>query len=448
VGIPQLPKVSLAGIRCAEVGRVLDSMISNLSALWRTPAAVYLGASVLARAGSLLLIPLYTRRLTLEEYGNYALFLTLLVFLSTFISAGLVSAIPTAYFSQKDRAEGKYHASEVARWTAVFSIGAALVLLVGVECFAPEDSRPLLGRSALRLAVLGATGRALSVVPPALLRSEQRAYSAAAFQLLQFVTMTAAGLVLVLILDRGYRGAIEAAAGAPLVSGVASLFYIQMLPKSGMRFDRLRAALRFSMPFLPHFVAQWLLGAADLWILGKAGFEQELGGYSLAAQVIVPVTMVITAWNEHMGPEMGEHFRTGGIPEIRRHLPRARLSYFLAALVPSVAVLLSTPLIAWLIGPKFEPAIAFVPFLLLAALPNALYFSDFQVVYYAGRSRWIGRATITAAGISVVLGFVLIPPFGAYGALVSRIAGASIRALIVVYFAGKVGEMGPARRQP
>jgi O-antigen/teichoic acid export membrane protein len=318
-------------------------------------------------------------------------------------------------------------------------------LVVGVELFAPESSAPLFGRSSLRLAVLGAAGTAISVVPPALLRSEQRAYSAAAFQLLQFVTLAGAGLILVLVLDRGYQGAIEAAAGAPMASGVASLIYIYMLPKSGMRSERLRGALRFAAPFLPHFVAQWLLGAADLWILGKAGFEQELGSYSLAAQVIVPVTMVITAWNEHMGPEMGEHFRAGGIAEIRRHLPRARLSYLVAAVVPAVAVLLSIPLITWVIGPDFDPAVAFVPFLLLAALPNALYFSDFQVVYYAGRTRWIGRATITAAVIAVVLGLLLIPPFGAYGAIVSRIGGAAIRALIVLYFARRVGELDAAR---
>jgi O-antigen/teichoic acid export membrane protein len=285
---------------------------------------------------------------------------------------------------------------------------------------------------------LGATGTAISVVPSTLLRSEQRAYAAAAFQLLQFITMTGAGLVLVLVLDRGYTGAIEAAAGAPVVSGLASLIYIQMLPKSGMHLKRLRAALRFALPFLPHFVAQWLLGAADLWILGRAGFEEELGSYSLAAQVVVPVSMVITAWNEHMGPKMGERFRAGGIPEMRKHLPRVRLSYLAAAVVPGIAVLLGLPLIAWAVGPDFESAIVFVPFLLLAILPNTLYFSDFHIVYYGGRTLWIGGATVIAAAISVTLGLLLIPPFGAHGAIVARVAGALVRSLLIVHFAGKV----------
>lgn len=412
--------------------------LSKLAALWKSPAAVYLGASVLARAASLFLIPLYTRRLALEEYGNYALFLTLLVFLSTFISAGLVAAIPRAYFSEKDRAEGKRRASEVARWIALISLGVSAILLLGVECFAPNESAPLLSRRALRLAVLGAAGTALSVVPTTILRSEQRAYAAAAFQLLQFVTMAGGGLLLVLVLDRGYWGAIEAAAGAPIVSGLASLIYIHALPKSDMDVRRLRASLRFALPFLPHFVAQWLLGAADLWILGKAGFEEELGSYSLAAQVAVPVNMVITAWNEHMGPEMGEHFRAGGIHEMRKRLPQVRLSYLASALIPGVAVLLGLPLIAWVVGPEFQSAIVFVPFLLLAILPNTLYFSDFQIVYHGGQTRWIGGATVTASLINVGLGLLLIPAFGAYGAIVARVSGAFARALFVVWAASKV----------
>jgi O-antigen/teichoic acid export membrane protein len=426
---------------------VREGSIARLASLWKSPAAVYLGASVLARAGSLLLIPLYTSRLSLEEYGHYVLFLTLLALLSTFLSAGLVAAIPSEYFSQKDRAAGKRRASEVARWTALVALGGGALLLAGIECFAADESAPLIGRSSLRLAALGSAGMAISAVPWTLLRSEQRAYSAAAFQLLQFVTTTGAGVILVLVFDRGYGGAIEAAAGAQVVNGIVSLVYIASLPKSGMQLVRLRKALRFSLPFLPHFVAQWLLGAADLWILGRAGFERELGSYSLAAQVIVPVNMVIAAWNEHMGPEMGERFRSGGIRAMRKHLPRVRLSYLGAAVIPGAAVLLGLPLVTWVVGPDFESAIVFVPFLLLAILPNTLYFSDFHIVYYGGRTRWISGATVTAAAIGLALGLLLIPSFGAVGAIVARVAGALVRSLIVVHFAGKVVGVTSAREQ-
>jgi O-antigen/teichoic acid export membrane protein len=411
---------------------------SKLYSLVRSQAAVYLGASILSRAGSLFLIPLYTRRLTLEEYGHYALFLTLMTVLSMLLSLGLHSAIPSQYFSAQDRTEGKRRASEVARWTAILVVGSGALVIAGIECFAPEGSSSLLGRDSLRLAALGGAGMAVSAVPWKLLRSEQRAYAASAFQLLQFATMTGAGLVLVLVLDRGYAGAVEAAAVAPVVSGLTSLIYILRLPRTGLQLLHLRRALRFAIPFLPHFAAQWLLGAADLWILGEAGFEQELGSYSLAAQVVAPANMVIAAWNLHVGPEMGERFRRGGVPEMRRHLPGVRLSYLGAATIPAAALLVGLPLVAWIVGPEFDSAIAFVPFLLLAILPDPLYFADFQIIYYSGRSGWIGGSTVVAAVANVSLGLLLIPPFGAYGAVAARVAGALVRALIVMYIARKI----------
>ena len=240
------------------------------------------------------------------------------------------------------------------------------------------------------------------------------------------------------MLDRGYAGAVEAAAVAPVVSGLTSLIYILRLPRTGLQLLHLRRALRFALPFLPHFAAQWLLGAADLWILGEAGFEQELGSYSLAAQVVAPVNMVIAAWNLHVGPEMGERFRRGGVPEMRRHLPGVRLSYLGAATIPAAALLVGLPLVAWIVGPEFDSAIAFVPFLLLAILPDPLYFADFQIIYYSGRSGWIGGSTVVAAVANVSLGLLLIPPFGAYGAVAARVAGALVRALIVMYIARKI----------
>jgi O-antigen/teichoic acid export membrane protein len=135
---------------------------------------------------------------------------------------------------------------------------------------------------------------------------------------------------------------------------------------------------------------------------------------------------------------MGERFRAGGVPEMRAHLGRVRLSFLWAAIIPGAALLLGLPLFAWLIGSEFDSAIVFVPFLILSILPNTLYFADFRIVYYGGRTLWIGGATVAAAGVTLVLGLLLIPPFGAYGAIVARAAGMLVRSLIVVHIASKI----------
>ena len=61
-------------------------------------------------------------------------------------------------------------------------------------------------------------------------------------------------------------------------------------------------------------------------------------------------------------------------------------------------------------------------------------------MYYSGRSWWIGGATVTAAVVNITVGLLLIPRFGANGAIVARVAGALVRTLIVVHIAGKMRE--------
>ena len=143
---------------------------ARLLSLWKSPAAVYLGASVLARAGSLLLIPLYTRRLTSKSTDTTRSFSLCSLFSRPSCPLGSIAAIPSAYFSEKDRAAGKRRASEVARWIALISLGGGSASACGrrVLC-ASTTPRPCSVEPRLRLAILGQRrdGRQRGALDPA-----------------------------------------------------------------------------------------------------------------------------------------------------------------------------------------------------------------------------------------------------------------------------------------
>jgi O-antigen/teichoic acid export membrane protein len=54
---------------------------------------------------------------------------------------------------------------------------------------------------------------------------------------------------------------------------------------------------------------------------------------------------------------------------------------------------------------------------------------------------------VTAAGTNLALGLLLIPPFGVYGAIVARVAGALVRSLIVVHISRKMTDAAMEQRE-
>src|SRR5438874_10950083 len=96
--------------------------------LLRSPAFVYLVAGALSRVGALVLIPLYTRALSREDYGDYALALSIVAICPTLLTLGLTSSIPRAFFGQSDREQATRQAGDVAACAIVCAFGMAFVV--------------------------------------------------------------------------------------------------------------------------------------------------------------------------------------------------------------------------------------------------------------------------------------------------------------------------------
>ena len=83
-----------------SAGAGLPRAVAALRAFLRSNAAIYLGGSVLSRIGAVILIPLYTRRLTPADYGEYAIAVSFLSLLPNLLSLGLTAGL-TRVFSRR-----------------------------------------------------------------------------------------------------------------------------------------------------------------------------------------------------------------------------------------------------------------------------------------------------------------------------------------------------------
>jgi O-antigen/teichoic acid export membrane protein len=395
--------------------------------LLRSPAAIYLIASGLARLGAIVLIPLYTRKLSPADYGDYALAQTVISVLPTIASLGLLSAIPRAFFNEKNREEGMRAAAHVSTWTIAVVLTHSAALLGLVAVIAEPATAALEDRWILSCVIVAAAGSALTSIPAVLLRSAQRPFHAGAWQLLEFGAVAASGIVLVGVFHRGVQGTIEALALSYGTLGAMAAGFVVVRLRGRLRGGIVRNSLLFAFPFVPHFIANWSQLAADRWILKAFGYEGELGRYVLATQLALPVSMVVAAFNDAESARTGELFRAGGLSELRVQFRVLLRRYFLAAAVPGAVVVGALPALPYITGPAFRSSLTLVPLVLVVALIDVIYFPATNVVYFAGRTRLIPVVTIAGAVVNLLLNLLLIPSSGVSGALLARAGGYAVR---------------------
>jgi len=407
----------------------------RLRGLLTNPAFIYFGAVLLARGASFFLIPLYTRRLTPVEYGDYTLGQTVLGTLPGVMTLGIHSALSRFFFETPDLEEAKARAGTVARWHLLLALASAALFELLVLAACPRSGTPLGGRWELTCIVIACAGACIALIPGSYMRTTQRPLWAAAFQLVEFACVVTAGLTFVNVLSRGLRGAFEAWFAAYGVLGVVGTLFILGLPGKWSP-AVLRRALHFSLPLVPHLLANQLQNIADRWTLKATGLDAQLGPYALAVQVTSPAQLLVGAYNDGAAPRMGELVSQGGLGAVERSIQAIRRRYVMVATLGAILVVAAIPIAKHLIAPKFHEALWLSPFLCAVVLVESLYYPNLNVVYFASETKIIPRITFSAAALNVALNIVFIRYAGVAGAIAARAISMTYRSVAMWIAAG------------
>lgn len=409
---------------------LLSRLWARFSGVGGRNALLYAVTSVAAKGATLILAPIYTRQLSPSEYGDLALAQTLVGLLPTFVSLGLLAAVGRFFYEGATPAEGVQRAGGAARWLTLFALSSAVTLQF-ILVLLPLPTSGIFQFRELSCVVWGATGALMMGVPIVILRSSQRAAAASLLQIADLMITLSAAIILVAVMGRGVRGALEAVA----ISGIANLlicfvFVLRTMP-GRLEVATLRRALVFSLPYVPHFLANQLLLVADRWILKTYGFETELGIYALASQMAAPVSLLILAWNEAISPKLGEEFRAGGLASLSTSRKSTVRGYLWVAVAGSATVLLVSPLVLLVFGASYRTAVWILPLLCVALTVESFYYPYSNFVFFANRSAVIPKITFISGFVNVMVNFALIPFLGVRGAIVSRLLAGGLRSLLL-----------------
>lgn len=390
------------------------------------------------KAISFLLLPLYTRFLTPDDYGIISLAETIAAVVGIVAGLGLSGAVTRLYFQYVDRGpELRRYVSSVLRF--------ALAALAGVVALAFLAGPLLLSLAHFRVAFYPYL--ALAIGTAALLQFidfrlvlfqvERRAARYAQFSFASFGLTTACAVGFVVVLRWGALGMLLGKAMAVGVTALAAAVLLWRWWRGGFAADYVRESLRLALPLVPHQLMAAGLVAADRLILAHYRDLTEVGIYSLAYAMGMVMYLVTASLFQAWSPIYFDVARGGDAARATL----GRISSALCLLLIAVAALgsaIAQDFVAWFLDARYLAAGRLVPWIIAGYLFHS-FFSLFHLAVLQGkRSEFLLAASSVSLLANLALNFALVPGWGMYGAAWATTAAYALEALLMFVYAQRI----------
>ncbi len=399
-------------------------MFASVQRLFRH-LMVYGSADAAALVINTLLLPIFTRVLSLEEYGVLALVLVLEAFLKVLFRWGLDTSFLRLHYDRNSPERQR----ELAGTAAILLIVVDGLLLIWLWAASPWISEQLFGAVSqawvIRLLVLNLFVSTFHFLPLTQMRIEERSRAVAGWSVVRAFGTIAARLLFVV----GLRWSVLGFMAADLVVSLVLMagLWPTMARMTVWRFSRTaaRELLVVGLPRVPHGALHQVTTMADRFLLGMYLSLDQLGLYSIAGTVastlkLYPVALT-TAWT----PLAFEAMRRPDAPVF--YARTATYAFAVLAALSTGLVLLGDPLLRLLTPTPYHPAAALIPLLVLGLTIQACANFASTALQIAKHIVPFPIITLVAALVSVAANVLLIPVLGTQGAaLASVIAQAAL----------------------
>ncbi|MGX5820032.1 lipopolysaccharide biosynthesis protein [Chitinophaga lutea] len=387
----------------------------------KTHFLIYTITSLLQKGVSFLLLPVYTKFLTQEDYGTVSISTTSVALLSVVFTFGLDTAIVRLYFDfRQDPSSIREKLGSLLVAMQVLGLGIGSVLLVVGLLFFRDGffGIPFLPFYPMILLILFFQPT-FSLVQ-ALFQAMEKSRLFLVFNGLFFVVNLSLTLYSVIVLQMGAFGVI----GAQLVSLFVFFFFglwtIRRLWKPAMNLKIVTESLRYAAPMIPHSLGGQLAATADRYILSYYFDVRQTGLLHLGYQASQPMELLSGSFNRAFIPFFHHKLSENSVSSIREIGLFAVLAFSTIALGGSLFV---GDVFTWFINAKFHGAIMIIPLLIFSHVATTLYYFFSAILFYdKQRTRLIPICTVSSAIIGIGLNFVFVRHWGLWGAAVSQLA--------------------------
>ena len=378
-----------------------------------------------------IVVPIYVRLLTTEEYGEWSVFQSWRDILIIFASLSLYAGVYTKMLVDREDDRDRYTASMQGLGTLI-SLG-----LLAVYAMTHGWCNRALGLETPYMLLLFL----YFIVYPAFCFWSTRQRVEYKYRSMVVVTVVISiltpGVSIILLLTTDLR-AEAMILGYLIVQCAAGLFfYIYQFLKGRVFYDReyWSYAAKCNIPLIPHYLSLIVLGQADRIMIKYICSEGDAGIYSFAYQIASTLSVLIGAVNGSRVPWTYEQLKAGTYDRLKS--VTNALVVLMGAI--SIGVVLISPEIIGILGTDdYRAALYVIPIVTLGVFFTFVYDLYASIEFYYGATKYVMYASLTGAVLNIVLNAVFIPIFGFMAAAYTTLICYIVFMLMHWFFARRV----------
>lgn len=401
-------------------------------------AGIYLFSNILNAVIPFILLPILTRYLSPEEYGEVAMFQTLLGALGAFIGMTFVGAANRKYY---DANLNKAELAEFIGSCIQLAVISAMIVFSVLFLFRSDFSEWLaLPPSYILFAVLVSLSTVILSLRLGQWQVSKQAVKYGALQVSNSLVNMLLSLLLVVALLQGAAGRID----AQIITSIVFLVVALLLLKKDRLFkiftwrkDFLTEALKFGVPLMPHIAGGFLLNSVDRFVINQEIGLAEAGIYMVAVQLTAAVGIVFDAINKAYVPWLFERLKADVHKEKQKIVKLTYLWFLVIVMGVTLAFFIGPWLVVFIAGEKYARAGEVIGWLALGQGFQGMYLMVTNYIFYSKKTGLLSVASIGSGLLNLILLVIFIRLIGLEGAAIAFAVSMGIRFLLTWLVAQK-----------
>jgi O-antigen/teichoic acid export membrane protein len=398
---------------------------------------IYSIGNISSKLVGFILIPIYTKQLSVEEFGILSILEISSQILIAFLGISLHQGLTRWYWDINNKEKQKSTFFTILLFVTIFSATIIILLFIirkqlSILIFEAETYQHL-----IILLLLSSGFQLISQLITSLMRLQSKAIMFSVTSVIRLIIALLFTIYFIIHLKRGVNGIYEAQIISYIIFLIITFKYLITNIKLKIEFQILKNILIFSYPLTISTVAAVLLNVADRYSIRYIAGLEETGVYSLGFKISNSIKSIfMTSAQFAITPIVYKMVNDKN--NTRFYSKLATYMTYAITLIALVVSIFSKELVV-LLARKEEYLVAFkiIPILAISLVIDQFRYNIAFGLNIAKKTHIISIIIISVSIINIILNVILISYFSIYGAAVATLISRIILCIIYYYYSNK-----------